>query len=98
MRTISKLVASLMFAAAFFVSGHNASAAARDATGSVALSAGTLSVTVPGTFSFTAKTLDGVNAKDTTRNIVLAVNDGSATNAGWKLQATMGVLTSSLSE
>lgn len=92
MRTINKLVASLMFAAmfaaAFMVSGATASAA----TGTVALTGGTLGITAPSNFSYTGVTLDGLSAKTATGSFTVGVDDPTGTNAGWKLTATMSLM------
>jgi hypothetical protein len=93
MRTINKLVASLMvaamFAAAFMISGHNASAA----DGTVTLTGGTLALTDPGDFVFGAVTLDGLSAQSTTGTFTVGVDDPTASNAGWRLMSTLTPLT-----
>lgn len=95
-RNLHKLVASLMvaalFAAAFFTTTPSASAA----DGTVTLSGGTLTITAPENFAFTAVTLDGLSDKPTTGVFTVGVNDPTGSNAGWRLTATMGVLTHSV--
>jgi hypothetical protein len=84
-RNLHKLVASLMvaalFAAAFFTTTPSASAA----DGTVTLSGGTLTITAPENFAFTAVTLDGLSDKPTTGVFTVGVNDPTGSNAGWRV-------------
>ncbi len=95
LNNLSKLVTSLLvaalFAAAFFVSGATANAA----TGTATLSGGTLTITAPSNFTFSAVTLDGLSNKTATGPFTVGVDDPTGTNAGWKLTATLTALADS---
>ncbi|MBN9386735.1 MAG: WxL domain-containing protein [Chloroflexi bacterium] len=87
--TLNKLMTSLMVAAiistVFLASIQHANAA----TGTVDLSGGDLTLTVPTDFSFSGVTLDGLADKSATGTFTVGVDDPSGTNAGWKLSAIL---------
>lgn len=96
MRKFRMFVASLLMLSllALPLSLNLTSARAADGTGEVVLTGGSLTISIPASISYSAVTIDGLVAKNSTASFNFSVTDATGSGTGWKVTMYSTVMTS----